>query len=98
MKRLYEFGDRVHVYDGSIRWHGTVSKVQENGLMIVDCRRWGGELMTVSLKQCRRLVKRKRREFWIVRYCTGSRDIHDKMPSFRPAAPGELIHVREVKP
>lgn len=59
----FKVGDRVAVYTGQSRGIGTI-KCSSDELVVV--RFWQTE-GTYHKKQCRKLVKKKRREFWMCR-------------------------------
>lgn len=68
MSKELKVGDRVAVYESRTRETGRVKEIRESGAVVVQLDREavvGGETLWVHPKQCRRLVKKRRMEFWI---------------------------------
>lgn len=90
MKREFKVGDRVAVYDGHIRYLGSIQAVLSDEIVNVN-----GDHFNV--RQCRLLKpKRKLREFWILLSADGhirfGRD-HKFVSNYDD----EMIQVREVR-
>lgn len=101
MKKPFQVGDRA-----LIKMSRSVNGIGSNGNVIVEIYAVDGTKFNVSvpIKRCTRLIKRKRREFWIERWVEGSTThyyshrIHDYNPeglSTRYKEDSEIIHVRE---
>lgn len=58
----FKVGDRVRVYQCEVKDTGTISDISEDGLIKVVSKE---VTYIVHYKQCRRLIKKKRREIWI---------------------------------
>lgn len=60
MKQPFKAGDRVAVYAGPMRIIGAIALIEPDGHIILDKYEnvW-------HPKQCRRLIKKQRREVWI---------------------------------
>lgn len=57
MKRPFEWGEKVRVYDGELTHTFIITKIDPNYIYYDNHR--------FHPKQCRRLVKRKRRSVWV---------------------------------
>ena len=104
-------GDRVAVYGRSahddftaIGNRGTVMgkhsyRMSENTLGVFDIEFAGQRIFQFFPQQCRRLIKKKRMEYWIKPQCIGCpgifqpAEVHMTLPIGRD----DLIHVREIK-
>ena len=53
--------DRVAVYSGAGRWEGEITGIHDGLLRVLI----GGSEAFWHPKQCRRLIKKKRREVWV---------------------------------
>jgi len=91
-------GDRVAIYEHSARLIGCISEVlSANQCMVITDR--GGQF-AAHVKQLRRLVPKKRREYWIVTRESGMWLVFGSARDADESAGlnDEVIHVREVKP
>lgn len=95
MKKPFEVGDRVAVYDGGKRKTGKVSAVDEMfGTLGVDYD-LPDRRCFVHPKQCRRLVKRERRRALLSMSKDGEWSVDAFTGEF--PKPGVQIHLVEVK-
>lgn len=98
----FKVGDRVRVYD----WRngtsvGAVDHITRHGELCVSFSDQDIKIFAYP-KQCRRLVKKKRREYWIdIRQTENGVEpnyvLWEAEPVMNIQVRGELIHVREVK-
>jgi hypothetical protein len=114
VKRQLQVGDRVRVYGHSAMLDGQIATVTNASspfvkgyIFVVKDDGEPGEF-ELHPKQCRRLVKKKRREWWITRGACGDPmctckdcEIETLHTSEQIKTDGkyvkEIIHVREVK-
>lgn len=94
-KNKFNAGDRVRAYMGNTI---KVGKIIDIGPTLMQISYGINEGSIVHPKQCRRLVKKKRREWWInINRSTddiySTRELADNSSSERI----ECVHVREVK-
>ncbi len=64
----FKVGDRVAFYSGSVRRTGTINKIVRDDYIEVLTGEIGDDRLfghLVHPKQCRKLVKKARREFWV---------------------------------
>jgi len=100
MREPLKKGDRVAVYANGRRITGVVDRLGKGSFfgqvyVSADSGVEYGEWAHPS--QCRRLVKKKRREWWItVRKTDGKVTDVSEVPLGDLLAPWELVHVREV--
>lgn len=92
MKKPYEPGERVAVYDRNLRIVGTVLK--SDGVYVTVAVR-GVPWATLHRNQCRRLIPKKRREWWLVQYRDGERWVLLQDPPIGMFS--EAVKVREVR-
>lgn len=96
MKTPLKVGDRVAVYDGVLKYCRTIEAIAPSGAVRIS-----GSTAWFHPKQCRRLVKKKRREWWINIYPDREGYAHatkkDADSGHRRNARTECVHVREVK-
>ncbi len=73
MKRPFEVGDRVAVYNEKNRYAGETieSSYPDSDYLIVRLN--NGRIVTAHKKQCRRLVKKERRRIWILPFYVPSK-------------------------
>ncbi len=88
--------ERVAVYVGGHRLQGVVAQVLSDDACRVTT---GTGTFVAHTKQLRRLVKKKRREFWVVWRPDGEWGVFGNSNGAHSSAGlvGEVIHVREVK-
>ena len=94
----FKEGDRVRVYDagGAGNYISTIEEVRSEKVLVVKTP--GNNLTFVFHQQCRKLVKKASREFWI-RICPYD-DEHEMFTPVRSTpvcGHCEVIRVREVK-
>lgn len=88
-------GERVAFYNWGERHVGTVVSIDDDHIEVNTGICQHG----VHRKQCRRLKKRKRREWWIARSPrTGEWKVFDYNPQNADEPSPEVVKVREVKP
>ena len=97
----FKVGDRVCVYqsdeNSAFSCRGTVKEVNPRSLTVNPDH--STKVYRYHYKQCRKLVKKHCREFWIDLYSSGGVTVHkskDTLESIGTSA-AERIHVREVK-
>lgn len=104
-RRPLAVGDRVRIYGHRFFCDGEVVTVMSGEgvgpeIQVADaagsCKGWAHP------KQCRRLVKKQRREWWIVESSSGCLWPYDSKSKAEDiaakTAANSIIHVREVKP
>jgi hypothetical protein len=64
MKREFKVGERVKIYQEKSPMVGVVKEAGRIHPSYISVE-VGGKIIRPHVKQCRRLVKRRRREFWI---------------------------------
>lgn len=97
MKREFKVGDSVSYYfidstENAAYGSGNIRRIQDGKINVNG--RW------LHPKQCRRLVKKKRREFWLAKRPTpfdGWAAYEDIPPPGVKASAIEIIHVVEVR-
>lgn len=94
-------GDRVAVYDNAVRMVGEITFIRsEDGRVAIDQNFGTGVCRMYHQKQCRRLVKKPRREFWLsIHDCSEPRvhRYHEPKLICGSGCKIEWIHVREVR-
>lgn len=96
----FKVGDKI-VFYWTERKMGFIQSIQPSGMMVVSCTD-SPMFYHVHPKQCRRLVKKPRREFWIIKFPPegqlDERVTYRRVNSEEPPYPESLnyIHVREV--
>lgn len=97
MKKPFEVGERVAVYENASRWVGSIEadKGTVRGTFLPDGVFWvrcdpsenegAPNLLAANAKQCRRLVKKKRRRVWIPQHCIDERYDVMRVYQVRPA-------------
>lgn len=99
MKRELQVGDRVAVYSGVCRFIRTVAAVRDGcyvDLVVPIANTPEHSMGTVHVKQCRRLIRRERRE-WVLKY--GPMGWFVMGPHVPVADPeGEQVEVIEARP
>lgn len=108
MEKPFEVGDRIRVYSHYGPYTATVTKIGVSRDILkgyvdglVEVRSEDGNTWLQHPKQCRRLVKKKRREFWFNFYGSGgySHAYFSREAADIAAIPNRLecIKVREVR-
>lgn len=96
MKKPFKIGEIVFVYDNGDRFKATIKEVMPSNRIVVEtCNGLKARLLILP-QQCRRLVKKERRRFWIKDLPIFGMDFANCVVTERPGADG-WIEVIEVK-
>lgn len=100
MKKEFKVGDLVRVYDSRfIPWATKIIAVRESCILPMYLVNVGGIEYWVYPQQCRRLVKKQRREWWIAMHPCSRPSVHAQYNPDMICGSGckiEWYRVREV--